>query len=104
MHLKAYLETIIFYGIIIPFSIYILYNTFWLLIMAKITVKIHNDQEYIELGNLLKLAGIISTGGYAKLFLQDNEVLVNGEREYRRGRKIHRDDAVTVNKDQIFVC
>lgn len=71
--------------------------------MARFTVRIREEQEYIELGNLLKLAGIISTGGIAKLFLQDNEVFVNGEREYRRGRKIHREDAVVVNKDEIFV-
>ena len=71
--------------------------------MAQFKVKIHADQEYIELGNLLKLAGIISTGGYAKVFLQDNEVFVNGEREYRRGRKIHRTDAVIVNGDEILV-
>ena len=71
--------------------------------MAKTTIKIHADQEYIELGNLLKLAGIVSTGGYAKVFLQDNEVYINGEREYRRGRKIHRTDAVIVNGDEILV-
>ena len=71
--------------------------------MARLTIKIREDQEFIELGNLLKLAGLIPTGGYAKLFLQDNEVYINGEREYRRGRKIHREDAVIVNKDEISV-
>ena len=71
--------------------------------MAQYNVKIHADQEYIELGNLLKLAGIISTGGFAKVYLQDNKVFVNGEREYRRGRKIRRTDTVKVNGDEIFV-
>ena len=71
--------------------------------MAQFTVKIHSEQEYIELGNLLKLAGIISTGGYAKMFLQDNEVVVNGERETRRGRKIRREDVVRVYDDEIIV-
>ena len=71
--------------------------------MAQFTIRIHDDQEYIELGNLLKLAGVISTGGEAKMFLQDNEVLVNGEREYRRGRKVRRTDLVKVNDDEILV-
>ena len=80
-----------------------MYNTYRIHFMAQFKVKIHADQEYIELGNLLKLAGIISTGGYAKVFLQDNEVFVNGEREYRRGRKIRRTDAVVIGDDEIFV-
>ena len=80
-----------------------MYNTYRIHFMAQYTVKIHADQEYIELGNLLKLAGIISTGGFAKVYLQDNKVFVNGEREYRRGRKIRRTDTVKVNGDEIFV-
>lgn len=71
--------------------------------MAKFTVRIHDNQEYIELGNLLKLAGLISTGGYAKMFLQDNEVFVNGEKECRRGRKIRRNDRVVINGDEIIL-
>ena len=87
----------------IPFCIYIVYNTFQELFMSQIKIKIHADQEYIELGNLLKVAGIIDTGGYAKLFLADNEVYVNGELETRRGRKLYRNDVVKVNKIELVV-
>lgn len=88
---------------IIPFSIYIVYNTSQEPIMPQIKIKIHDDQEYIVLGNLLKMAGIIDTGGYAKMFLIDNEVYVNGERDTRRGRKIRRGDVVKVIKQEIVV-
>ena len=88
---------------IIPFYIYIVYNTFQELFMSQIKIKIHADQEYIELGNLLKVAGIIDTGGYAKVFLNETEVYVNGERDTRRGRKIRRKDVVKVNKQEIVV-
>ena len=88
---------------IIPFSIYIVYNTFQEPFMSQIKIKIHDDQEYIELGNLLKVAGIIDTGGYAKMFLIDNEVYVNGELETRRGRKLYRNDVVKVNKIELIV-
>ena len=88
---------------IIPFSIYIVYNTFQEPIMSQIKIKIHAEQEYIELGNLLKVAGIIDTGGYAKMFLIGNEVYVNGERDTRRGRKIRRKDVVKVGKQEIVV-
>ena len=71
--------------------------------MSQFKFKIRADQDYIELGNLLKVAGIIDTGGYAKLFLNENEVYINGERDTRRGRKLHRGDVVKVNKQEIIV-
>ena len=71
--------------------------------MPQKTIKIHADQDYIELQNLLKVAGIIDTGGYAKMFLAENEVYVNGERETRRGRKLYRKDVVKVNKIELVV-
>ena len=71
--------------------------------MPQKTIKIHADQDYIELQNLLKVAGIIDTGGYAKVFLIENEVYVNGERDTRRGRKVRRGDLVKVSKQEIVV-
>ncbi len=58
----------------------------------KRTVKI--TTEYITLGQLLKLAQIIQNGGQAKGFLAENEVLVNGEPDQRRGRKLRPGDEV----------
>lgn len=52
--------------------------------------------EYITLGQLLKLVSAISNGGQAKSFLASNDVLVNGERETRRGRKLRDGDVVSV--------
>ena len=45
----------------------------------------------ITLGQFLKTEGIIESGGQAKWFLQDVEVLINGERETRRGKKANQD-------------
>lgn len=45
--------------------------------------------EYITLGQFLKFSGIIDSGAYAKIFLQENEIYVNGELESRRGRKLY---------------
>ena len=71
--------------------------------MAKSSIKIALEQEYIELGNLLKVLGYISTGGMAKSFLLDNDVFVGGEKEIRRGRKIYRGLSVRINRDDIVV-
>ena len=43
--------------------------------------------EYITLDALLKAAGIASTGGEAKVLIQEGKVRVDGEPESRRGRK-----------------
>jgi S4 domain protein YaaA len=53
--------------------------------------------EYITLGQLLKLADCIATGGEAKSFLARTNVLVNGEPDNRRGRKLVRGDVVQVD-------
>ena len=50
--------------------------------------------EYIKLQDLLKLADAVSTGGEAKIRVQEGEVLVNGEVCTQRGRKIRPDYTV----------
>lgn len=50
--------------------------------------------EYITLGQLLKVAGILGTGGEAKFYLSEQVVQVNGEPEQRRGRKLRPGDLV----------
>jgi len=59
-------------------------------------IKLRKDEEYITLGVLLKIAGIIDTGGQAKYFLSENIVLVNGEEDNRRGRKLYHGDQIQV--------
>ena len=52
--------------------------------------------EYITLGQLLKIANIISSGGEAKYFLAENMPLVNGIEDNRRGRKLYKGDKVVI--------
>lgn len=59
--------------------------------MPKITT------EYITLQQFLKLAGIASTGGEAKLMVKEKEIFVNDEPENRRGRKLYPGDKVKVD-------
>ncbi|MBI0109931.1 MULTISPECIES: S4 domain-containing protein YaaA [Lactobacillus] len=55
--------------------------------------------EYITLGQFLKEESIISSGGQAKWYLQDNPVLLNGVKEQRRGKKLHSGDKLEVNQE-----
>jgi ribosome-associated protein len=61
--------------------------------MKKIVIR----TEYIKLDQFLKLADIVGSGGEAKLFIQNEAILVNGSREERRGRKLRNGDQITVN-------
>ena len=52
--------------------------------------------DTIRLGQLLKLADFVDSGGEARDYLEQEVVLVNGEREIRRGRQLRCGDLVTV--------
>ncbi|MBB6445408.1 S4 domain-containing protein YaaA [Bacillus benzoevorans] len=58
--------------------------------------QIKINTEYITLGQFLQLADLISTGGMAKWFLSEYEVLINGEQDQRRGRKLRHGDKVEI--------
>lgn len=57
---------------------------------------------YITLGQLLKETAIISSGGQAKWFLKETTVLVNGEADDRRGRKLYPGDTIEVADNGSF--
>ena len=71
--------------------------------MGEKIIKLRKDEQYITLQSLLQVGGVISTGGMAKIFLQENEVKVNNEREDRRGRKLYPGDKVLVGKSSFLV-
>ena len=71
--------------------------------MAPKSIKLRKDEPFITLGVLLKITGIIDTGGQAKFFLAENTVLVNGEEENRRGRKLYHGDLIQVEKQTFSI-
>lgn len=58
--------------------------------MDQIEIK----DEFIKLGQALKLAGIADSGVDAKIMIEEETVKVNGETETRRGRKLYDGDSV----------
>jgi ribosome-associated protein len=52
--------------------------------------------DMIRLGQFLKLADLIDTGGEGKVLIASGDVTVNGEVDTRRGRQLHRGDVVEV--------
>lgn len=59
--------------------------------------------EFIKLGQVLKLAGLVSNGVEAKIVIQEGEVKLNGKVETRRGKKICNGDVIEFNGSQIKV-
>lgn len=58
--------------------------------------------DYITLGQFLKEISEISSGGMAKHYLQENVILIDGEPDNRRGRKIYPDMTVEVPQRGLF--
>jgi ribosome-associated protein len=57
----------------------------------------------ITLGQALKAANIVGTGGEAKVLIQTGEVRVNGKVETRRGLKLREGDVVEVEDERLEV-
>ena len=66
-------------------------------------VEIVLKEDFIKLGQALKAAHICMSGGEAKEMILSENVLVNGEVETRRGRKLYGGDTVKVSGEEIMI-
>lgn len=67
--------------------------------MKTLTIR----DEFIKLGQALKLAGIAASGVEAKIMIEEGEVTVNGEAENRRGRKLRSSDTFSVRGESFVI-
>ena len=65
--------------------------------------QISIDGEYIRLDTLLKLASVTSTGGEAKIYIQNGRVFVDGEVCKMRGKKIRPGNVVRYRGETLIV-
>ncbi|MBQ1172273.1 MAG: RNA-binding S4 domain-containing protein [Lachnospiraceae bacterium] len=65
------------------------------------TIKLRDD--YIKLGQALKAAGLVENGVDAKYAIQDGLVLVNGNTELQRGKKLYSGDIVSFEGETIMI-
>lgn len=59
--------------------------------------------EFIKLDQFLKLAGVVRSGGEAKVLIQSGQVTVNGATETRRGRKLYHGDVVIALGEELVM-
>ena len=67
--------------------------------MEKLMIK----DEFIKLGQALKLAGLCESGVDAKFAVQDGLVKVNGAVELQRGKKLYGGDIVSFDGEEIKI-
>lgn len=60
--------------------------------------------DAIRLGQFVKFAGLLDSGGYVKEAIIDGYVLVNGEVDRRRGRQLQLGDIVGFEGRRVRVC
>lgn len=61
------------------------------------------SREPIELFKILKFEGMATSGGHAKMAVASGEVLVNGQSEVQKRKKIVTGDTIEFNGDRIFI-
>ena len=59
--------------------------------------------EFIKLGQAMKLAGLVGSGVEAKIPIEEGQVSVNGEKETRRGRKLYKGDSFSYKGNKVTV-
>jgi ribosome-associated protein len=60
--------------------------------------------EFIKLQDALKYANVVYSGGEAKMLIQEEQVLVNGEVCTMRGKKLRNGDKFTFNGETYLIC
>lgn len=67
--------------------------------MEKITIR----DDFIKLGQALKLAGLVESGVMAKEVILDGLVKVNGNVEIQRGKKLYPGDVFSFDGEDVEV-
>lgn len=67
--------------------------------MRKLKIR----DEFIKLGQAMKLADMVDSGVEAKMVIQDGQVSVNGEVEYQRGKKLRNGDLIEYDGSQVQI-
>ena len=60
--------------------------------------------EFITLGQFIKVLDLISSGGEAKRFLLENTIKINNQEEKRRGKKLYKNDLIEINDILYKIC
>ena len=71
--------------------------------MEKSKFKLNAEDEFVELIKLLKIKQIAQTGGHAKMIVDEGQVKVNGEIEFRKRKKLRPGDVIELAQIEITI-
>lgn len=66
-------------------------------------MQISIKEDFIRLDSAMKLANMVSTGGHAKIVIQEGLVKVNGEVCTMRGKKLRKGDKVEFKSEEFEI-
>lgn len=73
-------------------------------VAPKVLKEVYITTEFIRLDAALKLASVVSTGGQAKMMIEDEQIRVNGEICTQRGKKLRDGDAFAFENQEFLIC
>lgn len=65
--------------------------------------EIKINTKFIKLSQMMKMANLTQSGGEAKQFILQEQVLVNNEICTQRGRKLYQDDIIEFNGKKYII-
>ncbi len=66
-------------------------------------IKIRPEDDFIKLGQAIKAAGLVESGVEAKIVIQDGQVMVNGEVETQRGKKLVGGEIISFDGEEVKI-
>lgn len=73
-------------------------------VAPKVLKEVYITTEFIRLDAALKLASVVSTGGQAKMMIEDEQIKVNGEICTQRGKKLRDGDTFSFENQEFLIC
>ncbi|MBO4902412.1 MAG: RNA-binding S4 domain-containing protein [Lachnospiraceae bacterium] len=65
--------------------------------------SVYIRDEFIKLGQALKLSGLADSGVEAKELICEGKVFLNGETECRRGKKCYPGDIIKLGHEEVII-
>lgn len=65
--------------------------------------KIYIKTPFIKLSQFLKFIGLIDNGSLSKIFIEENEIFVDGVVEKRRNKKLYENSVISINEKEYLI-
>ena len=71
--------------------------------MVVVMQKIYIKTPFIKLSQFLKFANLVDSGAFSKIFIEENEIYVDGILEKRRNRKLYKNSKIVIGNKEYLI-